>query len=138
LGAGSVANDPNVVSVGSPGHERRIENVAAGINPTDAVNVGQLQAAQAQTNAFTDLRFTQVRDRASAGIAGAMAAVNIPQAWAPGKTLIGLGVGVRDGQGGFAVGVSTMLPDGRTVFKASATYDTQNEASAGAGFGFQF
>ncbi len=31
-----------------------------------------------------------------------------------------------------------MLPDGRTVFKASATYDTQNESSAGVGVGWQF
>lgn len=149
LGAGSVANDANVVSVGSPGNERRIENVAPGVNGTDAANVNQVQAAEAgavsQANAFTDSRFTQlnnnvtiVRNRADAGIASAMAAVNIPQAWAPGKTLIGLGAGIREGQGGFAIGASTMLPDGRTVVKASATYDTENEASAGVGVGWQF
>src|SRR5262249_35237454 len=42
LGNGSVANAPNTVSVGSAGNERRITNVAAGANPTDAVNVSQL------------------------------------------------------------------------------------------------
>jgi trimeric autotransporter adhesin len=39
------------LSIGSPGSERRITNVAAGINPTDAVNVGQLNASVGQINA---------------------------------------------------------------------------------------
>lgn len=43
IGVGSVASDPNTLSVGSAGNERRITNVAAGVNPTDAVNVSQLQ-----------------------------------------------------------------------------------------------
>ena len=47
LGAGSLANAANTVSVGAPGAERRITNVAAGINQTDAVNVGQLQSVAA-------------------------------------------------------------------------------------------
>jgi len=42
LGKDSVATEPNTVSVGSSGNERRITNVAAGINSTDAVNMGQL------------------------------------------------------------------------------------------------
>ncbi len=42
IGNGSVAAEDNVVSVGAAGSERRITNVAAGINDTDAVNVGQL------------------------------------------------------------------------------------------------
>jgi autotransporter adhesin len=47
LGNGSVASLANTVSVGAPGSERRITNVAAGINPTDAVNVGQLNSVSA-------------------------------------------------------------------------------------------
>jgi autotransporter adhesin len=35
------------VSVGSPGSERRITNLGAGINPTDAVNVSQLSSLSA-------------------------------------------------------------------------------------------
>ncbi|MGY6153869.1 YadA-like family protein [Paraburkholderia graminis] len=38
------------VSVGSAGAERRITNVAAGFNPTDAVNVSQLQSEDAKVN----------------------------------------------------------------------------------------
>ncbi|WP_270402804.1 ESPR-type extended signal peptide-containing protein, partial [Acinetobacter guillouiae] len=40
------ANGYNIVSVGQAGQERRITNVAAGANPTDAVNVKQLYEAQ--------------------------------------------------------------------------------------------
>jgi autotransporter adhesin len=47
LGAHSLANEANTVSVGSAGNERRITNVAAGVNATDAANVGQVQAAHA-------------------------------------------------------------------------------------------
>ncbi|WP_394695945.1 YadA-like family protein [Pseudoxanthomonas japonensis] len=42
------------VSVGSAGHERRITNVAAGANATDAVNVSQLQAAQTHYYSVND------------------------------------------------------------------------------------
>lgn len=42
LGAGSVADRANAVSVGAQGAERQITNVAAGMQHTDAVNVGQL------------------------------------------------------------------------------------------------
>ncbi|WP_062604541.1 YadA family autotransporter adhesin [Caballeronia calidae] len=42
LGSNSVADQANTVSVGAPDAERRITNVAAGIDSTDAVNVSQL------------------------------------------------------------------------------------------------
>jgi autotransporter adhesin len=41
IGAGSVASAPNTFSVGSVGNERRITNVAPGIDGTDAVNMDQ-------------------------------------------------------------------------------------------------
>ncbi|HWU75964.1 MAG TPA: YadA-like family protein, partial [Rhodanobacter sp.] len=47
LGQGSVADRANSVSVGSAGNERQVTNVAAGTAGTDAVNVSQLNAAQA-------------------------------------------------------------------------------------------
>lgn len=62
LGANSVADEDNTVSVGAAGAERKVTNVAAGENDTDAVNVSQLNdtvAASADTtlqsaNAYTD------------------------------------------------------------------------------------
>lgn len=50
LGAGSVANRANAVSVGSTGANRQIINVAAGTEDTDAVNLSQLNAVKETAN----------------------------------------------------------------------------------------
>ncbi len=47
LGTGSVADKENTISVGSSTNQRRITNVAAGVNATDAVNVSQLKSSEA-------------------------------------------------------------------------------------------
>ena len=47
LGTGSVAEEENTISVGSSTNQRRITNVAAGKNATDAVNVAQLKSSEA-------------------------------------------------------------------------------------------
>ncbi|MFM0552081.1 YadA-like family protein [Paraburkholderia sediminicola] len=56
LGSGSVADRINTVSVGSLAHGRQIAYVAAGMQPTDAVNVGQLAGVTAALGggAFVD------------------------------------------------------------------------------------
>lgn len=65
IGAGSVADRADSVSVGAQGRERQVTNVAAGKASTDAVNVGQLQAAQAgsvhyDTNADGSIDYSSV------------------------------------------------------------------------------
>ena len=45
LGTGSIADETNTISVGSSTNQRRITNVAAGKNDTDAVNVAQLKSS---------------------------------------------------------------------------------------------
>ncbi|EIH7031813.1 YadA-like family protein, partial [Escherichia coli] len=47
LGTGSVADEENTISVGSSTNQRRITNVVAGKNATDAVNVAQLKSSEA-------------------------------------------------------------------------------------------
>ncbi|ENB4696733.1 YadA-like family protein [Escherichia coli] len=47
LGTGSAATEENTISVGSSTNQRRITNVAAGKNATDAVNVAQLKSSEA-------------------------------------------------------------------------------------------
>lgn len=51
LGQGSVADQANTVSVGAAGAERRVVNVAAAVNATDAVNKSQLDAESAARQA---------------------------------------------------------------------------------------
>ncbi|MET3372654.1 autotransporter adhesin [Variovorax boronicumulans] len=48
------ATGSNVVSIGAPGAERRVTNVAAGGADTDAVNVSQLKAAQTHYYSVND------------------------------------------------------------------------------------
>ncbi|WP_170825783.1 YadA family autotransporter adhesin, partial [Salmonella enterica] len=63
LGTNSVADEANTVSVGSSTQQRRITNVAAGVNNTDAVNVAQLKASEAgsvryETNADGSINYS--------------------------------------------------------------------------------
>lgn len=57
------------MSVGSPGSERRITNVAAGIDPTDAVNVGQLNASVGQLNANLNNGLTRAYEGSAIALA---------------------------------------------------------------------
>jgi len=85
IGAGSIANDPNTVSFGAPGAERRLTNVAAGIFGTDAVNLNQLNAA------VGNLR---------AGIAAAMAQNAVPLALKVGEQGFTGAIGTFEGREG--------------------------------------
>ena len=81
IGQGSVASAPNTVSVGAAGNERRITNVAAGVNGTDAVNVNQLNSVVASMNYQPQIDSLQSQvndtnrrvDKANSGVAMAMA-----------------------------------------------------------------
>ncbi|WOE74021.1 hypothetical protein [Alterisphingorhabdus coralli] len=131
-----------------------IRNVATGVADTDAVNVGQLNNALAQANGYTDAqvgllrdevnnRFAQVdfdlnrlRNDMDAGLAGAAAMAAIPDSQNPNKVMFGGGVGVRNGQAGFAVGASFRSDDDRATFNLRAGWD--NDFTAAAGFGVEF
>jgi autotransporter adhesin len=86
LGAGSLANQPNTVSVGAPGAERRITNVAPGINGTDAVNVNQLNAME-----------SSLKNYAARGVAAALAIPSISMPSAPGKKIFSMEGATYDG-----------------------------------------
>lgn len=139
----------NSVTFNPGGSAATLHNVAAGVAPTDAVNVQQLGEGLAETlasaNAYTDARFaafdfdlTQARRDSFAGTAGALAAAGLPQAFEPGRGMLAFGAGTYRGQSAFAVGLSRVMDDGRTVIKVGATYDTQERAGANVGVGFQF
>ncbi|WP_250623123.1 YadA-like family protein [Pinirhizobacter soli] len=146
IGAGSVANNNNTVSVGSAGHERTVTNVANGVNPTDAVNVGQLgdaiNEAKSWSKDYVDQKFqsvdndlNRIGNRANAGIAAAMAMASLPQAYQPNQSSAGAAVGSFHGETGVAVGVSTITESGRYVFKLNATTNSRGDAGAGIGAG---
>ena len=137
LGSGSVATDANTVSVGSSTQQRRITNVMDGIAPSDVATVGQLNGLDGRLNVLNG-RLNAVTHRADAGAAAAMAVAGLPQAFRPGKGMIGVAIGHWRGETAFAIGASKVFDDGHTVFRAGATFDHRGSGSANAGIGWQF
>ncbi|KAF1036133.1 MAG: Autotransporter adhesin UpaG [Burkholderia lata] len=141
---GNNSNDggrSNVVSVGAPGAERQISNVAAGTQLTDAVNVGQLNNAMSQTQQ----QFTQLGNvvdgyhkDAMAGTAAAMAMANLPQAYLPGRSMASAAVATTGGQSSVAVGVSSLSDNGKWVIKVSGSGNTRGQFGVAAGAGFHW
>ena len=77
LGNGSTATEDGVVSVGAAGSERKIVNVADGVNDTDAVNVSQLK------NSFNSLREGLTSDINKVGAGAAALAALRPETFNP-------------------------------------------------------
>jgi autotransporter adhesin len=98
LGQGSIATRPNTVSVGAPGQERQITNVAAGVAPTDAANVGQLNALQNQ--------ITGNLSEARRGIAATSALAYVPTPSGPGRTTFALNGSYFQGERGLGVALA--------------------------------
>lgn len=127
IGAGSVADGDNTVSVGSVGNERRIANVAAGTQRTDAANVGQLQDAmsnlqdwtQGQVNGLSK-KVDNVQRQANRGIAASAALVN-NMPYLPGKVTLNAGVAAYRGQSALGVGVSRWNDSGRVNLNAGVS-----------------
>jgi autotransporter adhesin len=125
LGANSIATEDNTVSVGAPGMERRITNVAPGVNSTDAVNVSQLLGLQGQVNQLTRMAYS--------GIAMSMAlSGNYMPPVHPGKVGTGVGIGTFGGQSALAVTVKGLSKSGRAGWGIGLA---TNGKTAGASFG---
>lgn len=141
LGQGSVADRANSVSVGTVGGERQITNVAAGVAPTDAVNVSQLDALGSKVNQYfnaANKRIDKVDNNARAGIAAAMAAGTLPQSTLPGKSMVTVGASTYRGESALAIGVSRLSDNARTVIKANASADSRGNAGAAVGAGWHW
>lgn len=127
----------------------RITNVGAGVAPTDAVNLGQMNAGLANTlgqanrytdTAIADIRFdlTRYRRDANGGTAAAMAMGQVPQAFEPGMGIAGIGMSTWQGEQAIAFGFSKASDNGRVVVRATGSYNSRSEGGAAVGVGFQF
>ncbi|MDR5777686.1 MULTISPECIES: YadA-like family protein [unclassified Caballeronia] len=142
-----VRDDPRPTpSVAVDGGNRVISHVVAGVAETDAVNLGQLNAALKvgidSAYAHTDtevarLRLEMERDRkdASGGSASAIAIANLPQAY-QGESMLSIAGGTFGGQSSVALGLSTATK--RWSVKASFTGNTRGSYGGGAGVGYRF
>ncbi|UOO88191.1 YadA-like family protein [Vitreoscilla massiliensis] len=141
LGEGSVANRENSVSVGSAGHERQITNVTAGVEATDAVNVGQLNSVTSKIgHSINQLgrNINNVDRNSRAGIAGAAALANIPQVMNAGQKSIGMGAANYRGENALSIGMSVASSNGNWVFKGSASFDSQDNHIIGGGMSYMW
>lgn len=131
LGAGSVADRENSVSVGREGGERQITNVAAGVQATDAVNLGQMQQGVHDAKAYADervqdawsgleQRLDQVNRQANRGIAAAAALAPMTP-YLPGRTTINANLANYRSETAMGVGVSRWSDNGRVNVNGGAS-----------------
>src|SRR5262252_4679285 len=120
LGANSVATRANSVSVGSPAMPNQITNVAAGIAPTDAVNVSQLATVAGPLQS----QITTLKKQTFAGISMAMAAAALQTgagSQGSGKVALGLGGGEFGGTASVSAGIA-YSPTKKLNFNAGVSY----------------
>jgi autotransporter adhesin len=144
------ASGPTNVTFNPGGAAASLHNVSAGLAANDAVNVGQLAAAQLQTlgqaNAYTnaglaridfDLRAVDRRAQSSAAATSALS--GIPQVITPGMGLVGGAIGGQGDYVAIAIGASKAFNDGHTIAKAAISYiGTTNQVGYHVGVGYQF
>jgi autotransporter adhesin len=128
LGAGSVATESNTVSVGSRGYERRVTNVAPGVNGTDAVNLNQMNASINGVQNQVNIN--------KAGIASVAAVTNIPGLNFGEKVNFGVGMSGYQGYAGLAIGTNIRITE-EVTFKMSAS-SSSGVYSGGAGLAIGF
>ena len=137
------------VTMGKAGTSTVVHNVATGVAPTDAVNVAQLNKGLGDvmdwSKDYTDQRFNsvgrdikRVDDRASAGIASAMAMAGLPQPTEAGKRMASFAASTFHGESSMAVGVSGVSDGGRWIYKLSGSANTRGDGGVTVGAGFQW
>jgi autotransporter adhesin len=126
-----------------------VRNVAAGTAGTDAVNVDQLRSGLSQTldwsKAYTDQRMDsfdrnlqKTDNRASAGVASAMAVAALPQPYEAGRSMASLAAGSFNGESGVAVGISGVSEGGRWIYKFSGSTNSRGDGGVAVGAGIQW
>ena len=124
------SNNQAPVSLTSRGLDNggnRISNVADGVQPTDAVNVSQLNRVKKKMEKHSD-----------AGTAAAIAVGNLPHAMHSGKSMIAIAGGSYGGESAVAIGVSHTNEKGNVILKLSGTSDSNGKYGVGAGVGYEF
>ncbi|WP_143089638.1 YadA-like family protein [Qipengyuania nanhaisediminis] len=156
---GTITNDVTLVGA-DPSAPVVLHNVANGTLANDAANVGQLQTGlssvmassmsytdqrMAEAMAYTDMRIADLsfdlaefRDEAFSGTAAAMAMSSIPQSIEPNKSLIGGAVGHYRGKTAFGFGYSGVSGNGKMIFNARGTIDTDGKGGFSVGTGISF
>ena len=134
LGTNSVADQSNTVSVGSAGAERRITNVAPGVQATDAVNVSQLGSVQQQLSG-------QIRDLGRIAYSGTAMAMAMSGTYMPtleaGEKALGVGVGNYKGYAAIGVNFKALNKEGKMSWGLGVS-TTGKDWGVNAGVGWKW
>ncbi len=139
--ANLVVKPAGVVALGN----NVITQVGAGVAPTDAANISQLENVAEQSRQYTDSRIGQLSTQvitnqkdANAGTAAAMAMAGMPQAFVQGKSMIAAGIGSYEGQSAVAIGVSKLSESGRWLLKINGAANSRGKAGVSFGAGYSW
>ncbi|WP_107878404.1 YadA family autotransporter adhesin [Neisseria animaloris] len=131
------SNPIGTVSVGAPGLERTLTNVAAGritADSTDAINGSQLYSVlQNQNNRIGD-----IDKDLRAGIAGATAISFLQRPNEAGKSLVSAAVGGYKNQQALAIGYATNSDNNKWSTKLGVGVNTRKDLNWGGSIGYQW
>lgn len=127
-----IKDGPSVTKNGIDAGGRVISNVAAGVKPTDAVNVSQLNKTR------NDLinRMDANHEQALGSAAMAMAMANLPHAIRPGDKTVSVAGSTVHGKAAFAVGISSSSLTGKWQLRGSVSGSDNGDIGAGIGAGY--
>ena len=134
----TINNAPSVTQAGVDGGGQRITNVGNAVNPTDAVNLGQLNAAMNNNLGAVHSRINTVAKDAFAGAASAMASAGLPQAYMPGKSMVAIAGSTFKNQSAVALGISSITDNGKWVIKGTVNSNSRGDVGATIGTGYQW
>ncbi|KVX56621.1 ESPR-type extended signal peptide-containing protein [Burkholderia cepacia] len=142
IGQGSVATEANTVSFGNGTEEgnRRLVNIADGINASDAATKGQLDRAMESVDArFNDTNraINDVAKNAYAGIAAAMAMPNMTPSQ-PGKTVVAVGAANFKSGSAIAAGATYRSRSGNWLVNGATSITSVGDVGVRAQVGYEF
>jgi autotransporter adhesin len=127
---GSVNYNQITLGAGEAAGGTRISNVAPGVLPGDAVNLGQLQQVQKQVGDVARIAYS------GTAMAFAMSGTYLPTLY-PGEKTIGVGLGSYQGYSAVALTFKALSDDGKMSWGAGLT-STGKEWGVNAGIGWKW
>ncbi|OBX05539.1 YadA-like family protein [Gallibacterium genomosp. 3] len=129
----------NVLNVGTEQNPTRIRGVADGRDPTDAVNVRQVNAlANATNKAINNVnkRVDNLTKESRGGIAGAMATAGLQQTTQPGRTTVSVGTATFKGESAVALGFSKLSDNGKVGIRLSGMTTSSGDTGGSFSVGY--
>ena len=140
-----ITNNGGNINVGTAtGAPTKITGVAPGeisSTSTDAINGSQLHSVASDINnriGSLDNKIDMADKNLRGGVAQAIAAAGLVQAYLPGKSLLAIGGGVYRGEAGYAIGYSSISDNGNWIIKGTASGNSRGHFGASTSVGYQW